>query len=90
MPGKLTGRPTRDSLLSRSLPEQSLRPTEHKLGFRGQLHFPVAKVAGLENEAATPRFIESETNIPIPKALAVYKKDGSFSLWAELIRGVPI
>jgi hypothetical protein len=60
--------------------KRSLRPTKYKLDFHSQLYIPVTNEARLENETDCLRFIKDATNIPVPKVLIVYKKDGSFFL----------
>ncbi|KAI9729882.1 MAG: hypothetical protein M1835_003601, partial [Candelina submexicana] len=62
-------------------------PVEYRLDYRGHVHVPYSNQQRLENEAASLRFINENTNIPVPSVLGAYEVDGSFYLWTELIRG---
>lgn len=70
--------------------KRSLRPSEYKLDYRGEIHNPSGSREKLENEAASMQFIKNVTDIPVPRVLEAYEEDGSFHLWTELIHGVPM
>lgn len=54
----------------------------------GDLYVPWRNIERLANEAACLRYIREKTDIPVPKVLEAYEKNGSFFLWTEIIHGV--
>jgi hypothetical protein len=69
--------------------KRSLAPSEYTISKATGLPIvPRMIPAQLENEAAALCFIKTNTNIPVPKVLAAYEKDGLYYLWTEMIPGV--
>ncbi|KAI9749710.1 MAG: Calcineurin subunit B [Chaenotheca gracillima] len=70
--------------------KRSLRPEEYQRNFLGQIHVPYDNKNRLANEAASLRYIKQMTNVPVPAVLDAYEQEGSFYLWTELVRGIPM
>jgi hypothetical protein len=68
--------------------KRSLRPDEYRTLSNGEPLIPRLVVERLRNEAACIKFIQENTNIPVPKVLDTYEEDGSYYLWTEYINGV--
>lgn len=68
--------------------KRSLRPDEYQLFSDGAPCIPLLVVERLKNEAACMKFVGENTDIPVPKLLDAYEKDGSYYLWMEFIDGV--
>ncbi|MCJ1308322.1 hypothetical protein MMC25_001975 [Agyrium rufum] len=68
--------------------KRSLSPDEYYILDNGEPLIPAFVVERLENEAACMAFIRDNTDIPVPKLLDAYHKDGSHYLWMEFIDGV--
>ncbi len=69
--------------------KRSLRPNEYyQLDFRGKPYVPLLGYERIENEAACLRFIQKQTDIPVPEALEAYDEDGSFVLVTQLLSGL--
>jgi hypothetical protein len=68
--------------------KRSLRENEYQILSNGDPFVPVLVVERLKNEAACMRYLRAHTDIPIPKLLDIYEKNGSYYLWMEFIDGV--
>ena len=68
--------------------KRSLRENEYHILSNGDPFVPVLVVERLKNEVACMRYLKAHTDIPIPKILDMYEKNGSYYLWMEFIDGV--
>lgn len=68
--------------------KRTLAPSEYALLKSGNIFLPYKAVEMLQNEAACLRYIREKTDIPVPKVLDAYEKDGIFFLYTEFIQGV--
>lgn len=69
--------------------KRSLRPREYRTGFRG-LHIPRLNKERLMNEAASLRYIRSNTDMPVPEVYCEFEDDEAYYLITEYIDGVGI
>jgi len=58
--------------------KRSLSPYEYKTSLSGEVIVPFCNRGRLENEVACLKYITEKTDIPVPKLLDIYKKNGSF------------
>jgi hypothetical protein len=70
--------------------KRSLAPSEYKTTPSGDLYVPFRNRERLENEVACLKFIGEQTDIPVPKVLDAYEENGSFLIWTEFIKCVPM
>lgn len=68
--------------------KRSLRPDEYQILSNGERFVPSLVVERLTNEAACMTFISENTDIPVPKLLETYERDGCYYLWTEFVDGV--
>ncbi|MCJ1449552.1 MAG: hypothetical protein MMC23_010072 [Stictis urceolatum] len=68
--------------------KRSLRQDEYFVLDDGEPIVPLLVVERLKNDAACMAYIREHTDIPVPKLLDTYEKDGSFYLWMEFVNGV--
>lgn len=72
---------------SNAFVKRSLRPREFRTGYKG-LHVPRCGNERLKNEADCMKYVQQNTDVPVPKLFCDFEDDGAYYLVMEYVDGV--